>query len=168
MLHHIHQFASGGCAPYGDILEMIKAGHFDDLKNTLYNDYCDILKVLRVSEAAEAKLLANVLATLIRMWWKDPLESRVDNYQEWEHTGALFHLRKELRGSTSITATLTAITTSVIAGIEEKEEIAARKSVFEDELENELERAVEQRLNWDVLEGMGLGVRHLPFIDLLK
>lgn len=82
---------------HSNMIPLIKAGLFDDLKKRLHDDFCDVPLVVAPVEGVQSQLMITLLNTMIEHWYgRDPDEPT--NYQMWIPSAELFKLRKELKG----------------------------------------------------------------------
>ena len=78
-----------------DFATMIQNGQFDDLKDHLYRDLCDIAKVILPQDEHHAYLLTKVAEQMIQHWYTRDEEFPA-NVQLWTPTNALSTAFKDM------------------------------------------------------------------------
>jgi hypothetical protein len=96
MLTVAHLYTTRNQIVHADLAVLIKNGQFDDLKKRLYNDFCDIPRVISAVEGLQAKVMSTLLQGMIDRWFI-PDEDDPDNIQLWTPTEELRARYKELR-----------------------------------------------------------------------
>lgn len=120
-LEFIHHYAVRNSLLHANIAAMIKDGKFSTLARVLYNDFCDIPKVISASEGVEAPILSTLLKKMIEKWFTfKPMD--VDNYEAWKPSEILENYREELLGENPKTeaALNQEITKSVVDGLRQR------------------------------------------------
>lgn len=97
-LSAIKHYATRNELVHANLLQLIKDGRLDDLKNILYADFCDIPKVTDLTEDGCGTLLQFVLKTLINKWFSFA-EKDADNTQMWQAKSRLHDLHSQLEGA---------------------------------------------------------------------
>ncbi|KAI9727760.1 MAG: hypothetical protein M1834_007999 [Cirrosporium novae-zelandiae] len=69
LLAIIHLYATRNEIAHADLMILIKNGRFQTLRKRLYNDYCDIPRIISVVEGLEAKLMPKLLLHMIDRWF---------------------------------------------------------------------------------------------------
>jgi hypothetical protein len=100
MLALVQLYATRNQIVHTDLAILIKNGQFDDLKKRLYNDFCDIPRVISAVEGLQAQLMSKLLQGMMDRWFipnkKDP-----DNLQLWKPTEELEARYNELQDQVS-------------------------------------------------------------------
>jgi hypothetical protein len=100
MLALVQLYATRNQIVHADLAILIKNGQFDDLKKRLYNDFCDIPRVISAVEGLQAQLMSKLLQGMMDRWFipnkKDP-----DKLQLWKPTEELEARYNELQDQVS-------------------------------------------------------------------
>lgn len=83
-----------------EIIPLIKNGFFFDLASHLYNDCCDIPRLIPADEQKLIGLLKHLIESISDLWF-DRDEADPDTYQMWTPTKELQDRHKQLRGNIS-------------------------------------------------------------------
>ena len=96
MLATIHLYAEGKRVVHANFETLIRNGQFEDLADRLYNDYCDVPRIISRLDFDEANFMSRVLIGIID-WWFVTNDDEPDNVKLWEPTEELKGSRKALR-----------------------------------------------------------------------
>ena len=181
-LEFIHHYAVRNSLLHANITAMIKDGKFSTLARVLYNDFCDIPKVISASEGSEAPVLSTLLKKMIEQWFTiKPMD--VDNYEAWKPSELLENYREQFLGENPKTETALnkEIAKSVVDGLRQRRkeardaelvrtldtslvlaplDIGKRiKRVRYEEYDDEFEKVEGQRKKWRTLVDLATGTR---------
>jgi hypothetical protein len=85
MLAAVELYAARNQVVHANLATLIKNGSFHDLQKRLYNDFCDITRVISAVEGLPAQLMSKLLRGMTDRWFirnkRDP-----DNFQLWKPT----------------------------------------------------------------------------------
>ena len=69
MLAVIDLYATRNEIVHADLALLIKQGNFDDLKKRLYDDFCDVPRVVPAADTSTARILSYLIEDIIDRWF---------------------------------------------------------------------------------------------------
>ncbi|KAH7336086.1 hypothetical protein BKA65DRAFT_479006 [Rhexocercosporidium sp. MPI-PUGE-AT-0058] len=93
----IHHYAIRNELVHSNLELLIKEGNFVDLRTRLYNDWCDVPKVIAASDGLQASLMQRVIQAMIDKWF-DIGKVMPENPQTWKASEELEKYCATLQG----------------------------------------------------------------------
>ncbi|KAI9739570.1 MAG: hypothetical protein M1834_006288 [Cirrosporium novae-zelandiae] len=93
-----YNYATRNEIVHADLMILIKNGRFQTLQKHLYNDYCDIPRVVPAVKGLETKLMSKILLHMVDCWFVRS-EDDPDNKEMWTPTEEIKACYKCLRNT---------------------------------------------------------------------
>ena len=187
MLAVIDLYATRKEIVHADLALLIKRGKFHDLQKRLYDDFCDVPRVVPAADASTARILSYLIEDMINRWFIRDQEFP-DNIQMWVPTGRLLDDYKKLNGDGVVADIYKEMSKQIVSDVVRKlkEETSAKalskdledgfglslgkkkvKRVASADLSPEAKKAKAMQKDWTKLNNMAYGLRKLSetYID---
>ncbi|MCJ1403702.1 hypothetical protein MMC11_006925 [Xylographa trunciseda] len=181
MLAVIHLYATRNEIVHAHLALLIKQGQFDDLKKRLYNDFCDIPRVVPAADASTARILSYLVEDMIDRWFvrdKDfpdnvqmwrTADGLLDDYKRFNRGGVVADIYKEMSKQmvSDVTrklkeeASAKALSKDVEDGFRVSLGKKKVKRVASADMSPECKKAKVMQQEWTKLNNMAYGIRKL-------
>jgi hypothetical protein len=177
----IHEYAERNTMFHSPIEPMIKQGRFHSLQKALYNDFCDIPKVIKSEEIFQTQLMSTIVRTMMQQWF-DFEERDIDNYEAWTPSASLRAYREKLMADDPPQEIDIAkkVRRDILKAVKQRQEEARHRELMEEidlnlvlgqnrgtkrvassQLESGLKEAEAQRLKWKAVTNVAERFRTL-------
>jgi hypothetical protein len=181
MLAVIDLYATRNEIVHANLALLIKQENFDDLKNRLYADFCDVPRVIPAADASTARILSCMIEEMINRWFVRDKEFP-DNIQMWGQTDGLLADYKNLNGGGAVADIYKEMSKQIVSDVARKLKGEASVQALSKDLEDgfglslgkkqvkrvasadlspESKKAKVMQKDWTELNNMAYGLRKL-------
>ncbi|MCJ1387104.1 hypothetical protein MMC17_010233 [Xylographa soralifera] len=175
MLAVINLYATRNEIVHADLALLIKQGKFDDLKKRLYDDFCDVPRVVPATDTSTTRILSYLIEDMIDRWFIRGEESP-DNVQMWGKTDRLLDDYRKLNGGGIIADVYKEMSTAIASAEDNKAKELSKdledgfglslgkkkvKRVASADLSPEGKKVKVMQKDWTRLNNMAYGIRKL-------